>query len=288
MDVRRAAAGGRWTRVAALSLAAAATAGALTSCGVEDRGASYSGGKLEKVVPEDERRGRDLSVRAMGLIKGAESMRVGVEMAAPKGRQKISLHMDRDGNCTGTFDGGPMRSGELIVIEGEATYVRLSDESLDEMTKVARLRGPEGAARAQERVALARGKYLKVAAGKSFGGSSAPVDSCDLDTFLSAMPGAPSPDNVVKALPRTRRYGQDVIPLVEHEGGEGGDETSVYVAAHGKPYVLGLETQEDGGTMKMRLSDYDEPVGAVAPDPARTLDIAKLGGGSGGGSLFEV
>lgn len=289
-DGRTAAGSGRrWARAAALSLAVAATAGALTSCGTADRTVSYSGGSLEEVVPRDERRGKELSVTAMRLIKGAESIRVGVDMTSPKGRQRVSLHMDRESNCTGTFDAGPAQSGDLIMIGGGATYVRFSDESLDEIKELAALRGPEVAARAEERTALARGKYLKIPTGRSFGGSAMPVDSCDLDKFLGAMPGGPEPDNVVKALPQTRRYGQDVIPLVEHEGGAGGDETSVYVAARGKPYVLGMEARENRGeSMKMRLSDYDEPVDAVAPDPARTLDISKMGSGSGGGSLFEV
>ncbi|QEU92277.1 hypothetical protein [Streptomyces kanamyceticus] len=271
-------------RAAALSLAVGAMAGALTSCGTKDRTVSYSGGTLEKVTPENERRGKEISVEAMGLFKDVESLRLGVDKTSPQGRQKVSLHMDRDSNCTGTFDAGPAQRGDLIMIEGQATYVRFSDESLQEIRELAVRRGPEIAARARERTALARGKYLKIPTGGAVGGPSMPVDSCDLDKITGQMPGGPGPDDVIKAQGQTRRYGEDVIPLVEHGNGE----TTVYVAAHGKPYVLGLEAEENGQTMRMRMSDYDEPVEAVAPAAAQTIDISEVSGSTGGGSLFEV
>ncbi|MFE0172660.1 hypothetical protein ACFWZ2_10115 [Streptomyces sp. NPDC059002] len=277
----------RWVRAAALTLAVGAIAGALTSCGTKGGTVTYSGGTLEEVTPEDERRGRDLSVEAMGLVQDAESLRLGVDMATPQGHQKVSLHMDRDSNCTGTFDAGPAQRGDLIMVAGDATYVRFNDKSLDEIRDLAARQGPQVAARARERTALARGKYLKIPTGKSVGGSSMPVDSCDLDKMLRQMPGSPGPDDVIKALPQTRRYGMDVIPLVENEDGKG-EATSVYVAARGKPYLIGLEAEENGRAMKMRFSRYDEPVDAVAPAAAQTIDISEMGGGTGPDSLFEV
>lgn len=276
--------GRRWVRAAALSLAVGAVAGVLTSCGTHDRAVSYSGGTLEKVTPENERRGKEISVEAMGLFKDVGSLRLAVDRTSARGRQKVSLHMDRDSNCTGTFDAGPTQRGDLIMIEGRATYVRFSDRSLQEIRELAIRRGPEIAARARERTALARGKYLKIPTGGAVGSAAMPVDSCDLDKITRQMPGGPGPDDVIKAQGPTRRYGEDVIPLVEHGNGE----TTVYVAAHGKPYVLGLEAAENGETMRMRMSDYDEPVEAVAPAAAQTIDISEVSGGTGGGSLFEV
>ncbi|MFH8607804.1 hypothetical protein ACH4D5_09980 [Streptomyces sp. NPDC018029] len=278
----RAGTGGRWVRGAALCVAVGAVAGGLTSCGTE-REVTYSGGTLEDVVPADEARGKELSGEAMKLLRDAESVRIAVDMPTPRGRQKVSLHMDRDNNCTGSFDAGPMQRGDLIMIGGGSTYVRFSDESLQAIREMAASRGPETAARVQERTALARGKYLKIPTGAA-AGPSMPVNSCDLDKITSAMPGSPGPDDVVKAQPKTRRYGEDVTPLVEHEDDS---ETAVYVAAEGKPYLLGLEAEKDGGTMRMRLSEYGEPVAAVAPAPGQTIDISEIGPGGGGG-LFEV
>ncbi|MFK4067324.1 hypothetical protein [Streptomyces sp. NPDC029674] len=277
----RAGAGGRWLRGAALCVAVSAAAGGLTSCGTE-REVAYSGGTLEKVVPADEARGKELTVEALGLLRGADSVRIGVDMPTPKGRQKVSLHMDRDNNCTGTFDAGPTQRGDLIMIGGGATYVRFSDESLRAIRELAASRGPEVAARTQERTALARGKYLKIPTGVT-GGSPSPVNSCDLDKITREMPGTTGVDTVVKALPETRRYGRAVTPLIEHKDGS---ETSVYVAAEGRPYVLGVETEKSGQKLSMRLSAYDEPVTAVAPAAAQTIDISEIR--PGGGGLFEV
>ncbi|MEU6821559.1 hypothetical protein ABZ921_13080 [Streptomyces atriruber] len=272
---------GRWRRRAAVWVAVGAAVGGLASCGT-DREATYSGGTLEELVPDDEARGRKLATEAMALFRDAKTVRIGVDMATPKGRQKVSLHMDRDSNCTGTFDAGPAQRGDLIMVGGGSTYVRFSDEALAEIRQLAAGRGPETAARVRERTAMARGKYLKIPTGAA-GGPSMPVNSCDLDKFTRAMPGSPGPDDVIKALPDTRRHGRSVVPLVEDKAG---DRTSVYVAAQGKPYIVGVEAVENGKTMKMSMSAYDRPVSAVAPPAAQTIDISEVG--PGGGGLFEV
>ncbi|MFI1680935.1 hypothetical protein [Streptomyces sp. NPDC020607] len=278
------AAGGRLRRTAVCAVAVSAAVGGLASCGT-DREVTYAGGSLEKLVPEDEKRGRELATEAMTLFRDTESVRIAVEMNTPKGHQKVSLHVDRESNCTGTFDAGPAQRGDLIMIAGGSTYVRFSESALAEIRRMAAGRGPETAARVRERTALASGKYLKIPTGPGGGARRVmPVNSCDLDKFTHAMPGSPGPDDVIKALPETRRHGKAVIPLVEDK--EGDKTTSVYVAAKGKPYLVGFEAEENGEIMTMRMSEYGEPVSAVAPAAAETLDISEVG--PGGGGLFEV
>ncbi|AZM55028.1 hypothetical protein DMA15_22700 [Streptomyces sp. WAC 01529] len=324
---------GRWVRAAALSLAMGAAVGTLASCG-SDRPVTYSGGTFDDVdraesttgdggrdggaasASAEEVRGRKLGLAGMELLKSADTVRIGVEMKTAKGRQKVSLHMDRENNCTGTFDAGPAQQGDFIMIAGGAMYVRFDDAALDAMGEMGDRRGPEAGARVRERTALARGKYLKIPAGSGTRGPAIPMGSCDLDKITEKI-GTTELDEVIEARPTTRRYGEDVTPLVEKEDG---GETTVYVAASGEPYILGVEATKRGGTggsggsggvggsggsggsggvggsggsggeqtMKMRLSDYDEPVAAVAPAPAATLDISRIGPGGPGGGLFEV
>ncbi|MFF8642210.1 hypothetical protein [Streptomyces sp. NPDC015345] len=293
---------GRWTRAAALCLAMGTAVGTLTSCG-SDSEVTYSNGTFEKVdraettadgderpASADEARGRKLALKGMELLRSADTVRIGVDMNTKKGRQKLSLHMDRESNCTGTFDSGPTRRGDLIMIAGGATYVRFTDGALDEMREMAARRGPELAERVRERTALARGKYLKIPTGPATRGRAMPADSCDLDKITEKI-GTPEPDEVITALPATHRYGTDVTPLSEKKDGE---ETTVYVAASGEPYILGVEAKKSGGmfsgdqTMSMRMSGYDEPVAAVAPAAGMTVDISQVGAGGSGGSLFEV
>ncbi len=294
----RARVNGRWVRAAALCLAV----GALASCGT-DRAPAYSGGRFgevthqgathEESVPEDEVRGRQLAVEGMRLLKDADSVRIGVDMATARGRQKVSLHMDRHSNCTGTFDAGPTQRGDLIMIAGDATYVRFTDASLDAIRDSGALKGPETAARVRERTDMARGKYLKIPTGSGAPGASMPVNNCDLDRFTGQLQAEPEDGESFKALPETRRYGKRVIPVVESEDRQ---ETTLYVAAEGTPYVLAVRVEEDGGlgrdgarTMTMRMSAFDEPVDAVAPVASRTIDISRISpDGPGGGSLFEV
>ncbi|MGW6533297.1 hypothetical protein [Streptomyces venezuelae] len=279
------AAGGRLRRTALCAVAVGAAVGGLASCGTS-REVTYAGGTLEELVPEDEKRGREIATESMALLQEAESVRIGVEMNTPKGHQKVSLLMDRDGNCTGTFDAGPAQRGDMIMVGGGSMYVRFSDAALAEIRRMAASRGPETVARVRERTALASGKYLKIPTGPGGGaGRVMPVNSCDLDKFTRAMPGSPGTDDVIEALPESRWHGEDVIPLVENKD-KGEDRTSVYVAAKGKPYLLGVEAEENGEIMKMRMSEYGEPVSAVAPTAAETIDISKFG--PGGAGLFEV
>ncbi|MET7357371.1 hypothetical protein ABZS76_02870 [Streptomyces sp. NPDC005562] len=271
-----------WIRAGAVCLAV----GVLASCGTDDW-ASYSGGTLEELTPQSERRGRELAVEGMRLLKDAESVRIGVDMTTAKGTKKVSLKVDRDGNCTGTFADGAFMRGELLVVADDATYARYSDETLDAIVEAAARRGPEAVAGTRERADLARGKYLKLPKGSSMGSVPATGPAtCDLDAFTAAMPAAPKPGETFEALDRTHRYGRDVIPVT---GRQNGQRTTMYVAAEGKPYVVAVSQVENGEAMIMRLSDYDEPVHAKAPPPDRTLDISRFApGGPGPGSLFEV
>ncbi|MFD4635047.1 hypothetical protein ACFVYR_17855 [Streptomyces sp. NPDC058284] len=272
----------RGIRAAALCLAV----GALASCATE-RQVTYSGGTLEELVPEDEKRGRELAVEGMRLLKEAESVRMAVDMTKAARTRTGVLHMDRDGNCTGTYDMGPMERGRLIVVAGDAAYARYADESLDAIDAMAAGRDPEAAARVRERTALARGKYLKLPEGTGNGsGAATPTTNCDLDKLTGTMPGTPEEGETFKALDPIRRYGQDVIPLA---GESHGQKMTLYVAADGEPYVVGVRQVGNGEAMLLRFSEYDEPVHAVAPPAEQTLDISRfLPEGGDGGSLFEV
>ncbi|MEU7643582.1 hypothetical protein [Streptomyces huasconensis] len=292
----------RWLRTAALCLATGTAMGTLTSCG-SDGEVTYAGGTIEeadragtaadggdKSASGDEGRGRELALKSVELLRTADTVRIGIAMRTQKGHQKFSLHMDRKSNCTGTFDSGPTQRGDFIMIADGSRYVRLTDGALDEIDELAARRGPEIANRIRERTALARGKYLKMPKGTSSSGSAAPTNNCDLDKLTGEI-GSPEPDEVITAHPTTRRYGTDVTPLAEKKDGE---EITVYVAATGEPYILGVEVKKSGGmfaedqTMSMRMSDYDEPVAAVAPAPGLTVDISRIRPGSPDGSLFEV
>jgi hypothetical protein len=273
--------GKRWV-VAGAVLAVLCGVPGLVSCDVRQRHVVLDGGTFAPPTPEDEVRGTRLARTAAGLLKTTDSVRLAVTMAGGAGvaRQEVSLLMDRDGNCTGTFDVGPMKRGELLVTGGEQAYVRLSDTALAEIRTAAASRGSEARARVVQRTEFARGKYLRMPLKQS--GGVAPTASCDLDVLLGRLDGDPG---ATKALPETTRYGRQVTPLVE-KGREGG--TRMYVAASGRPYVLGVTGRQNGRAMEMRLSDYGSPVDVHAPGPDETIPVDMGAAGEGGGSLFDV
>lgn len=237
-------------------------------------------------APADEVRGERLAREAMDLLKTADSVRIGVEMTTPKGHKEVSVHMDRRNNCTGTFDSGPMQRGDLVMIGGGEAYVRFSDASLDAIREAAVARGPQIAARARERTALARGKYMKLPKGSGSSGAKSPTKMCGLDKVFGQMgSGSDTGMRGARALPERRWHGEKVTPLVATDDGH---DMTAYLAAGDTPYIVGMTQTRGEEHMEMRMSDYDKPVAARTPDPSLVLDIEALGMGPGGGSLFEV
>ncbi|WP_030562452.1 hypothetical protein [Streptomyces aureocirculatus] len=253
------------------------------------------GGTFTDRLPADRARGETLAAEGMALLKSADSLRIDTEMSqgSPTGGrptvQEVDLHLDRRSNCTGTFDSGTGQRGELIVIAGGATYVRFSEDSLEAMRTMARARGPQVLATVEARIALVRGKYLKLPEGAGGTGRRAlPGAQCDLDTMLRKLEGGEHTfDGQVRAEAATYRYGKHVIPLVDPAPGAG-ETNAMYVAAEGKPYISALVMREGSKEITMRMSDYGKPVEAHAPPAAQTVDASELGGGPAGADLFEV
>ncbi|WP_030668697.1 hypothetical protein [Streptomyces sp. NRRL B-1347] len=281
----------RWARAAAVALVAGSLVSATAACGGERKPVRLSGGTFEKELPRDEARGQQLTQRAVDLMKATHSMRInlvqtkGSAAAGAARRQEVTLHVDRESNCTGTVEQGIMR-GDMIMVKGRATYVRFQDSSLDTLSSLARQRGPQFAAQMERRIGMLRGKYVKFPTGDGSSGKRVmPSAQCDLDEVIGNFDGVAG-TTTIRAQESTWRYGRQVIPLVERQDGT---DTTVYVAAQGKPYLIGMELEERGGDrMTMRLSDYDEPVEAKAPPAARTIDANELDGLGGGADLFEV
>ncbi|WP_328907205.1 hypothetical protein OG230_31850 [Streptomyces sp. NBC_00234] len=205
---------------------------------------------------------------AFDLLRDTESLRLAISMRAPQGQSRIAVDADREGNCTGTFDLGPMQRGDIIRVAGEATsYVRYSDASLAAMRAAGARRGPEAAARANERTAQARGKYLKMVSA-----SAEVQDQCDLDKALSSVPRS---GQGVRQGTAVERDGERLVPL---SGPQGDGGMRMYVAVDGMPYLRFMEGQSEGVEMTLEFSRYGERVHAVAP-PASMVVVMPTGSG---------
>ncbi|MGA4840023.1 hypothetical protein [Streptomyces sp. G45] len=273
----------RRARAAALALAVGALAPLVASCG-EEEPVRLTGGTFTEELPPEQRRGLELAVDGVELLRSARSVRIdvtqtkGSAVAGTARREQVALHIDRRSNCTGTFDAGPGRSGDLIVIGGTATYIRFSDESLDTLVRMGEARGPQAAATVRERVALVRGKYLKAPTEATGGRRATPAQQCDLDELvrkLGSPDDAENSDDVFQAGSPTYRYGKHVIPIVDPTGDS---DASMYVAAEGKPYIAAFEMEQNGQRMVMKMSDYDEPVEAHAPPASQVVEADDIRG----------
>ncbi|NGO81219.1 hypothetical protein G6045_36985 [Streptomyces sp. YC504] len=223
----------------------------------------WRGGRA--AAPErSDARGEKLAAESFRLFRSAESVR----MTRTSGAGEASLLMDRAGNCTGTYDAGPMKRAEVIVVTAQggegAAYVRYTAEALAEILDEAARRGPATEAKVKPRVELIRGKYLKMPdpEGKF-------ARQCNLQVGVQSLPFE---TEGVEAGAPTVRHGVRVIPLT----GMGEGDDTLYVAAEGAPYMR-FVVVESGG--EMRFSDYGEPVRAEVPPAPLVVEADDMAGG---------
>lgn len=255
----------RRLRGAGLCLAGVVLAG----CGGGDAQGTSTEERTTAARPEGER----VAEKAFDLLRDTKSLRLTISMKTPQGQSRIAVDTDREGNCTGTFDLGPMQRGDIIRVAGEATsYVRYSDASLAAMRAEGARRGPEAAARTNERTALARGKYLKMVSA-----SAAVQDQCDLDKALSSVP---SSGQGVRQGTAVERDGERLVPL---SGPQGDGGMRMYVAVEGLPYLRFMEGRSQGVEMTSEFSRYGAKVRAVAPPASMVVVIS-----TGNGGLFDT
>ena len=222
-------------------------------------------------------RGERLLKESTGLLESASSVRMVADVKQGARHVRSDLRMDKDGNCTGTLDGGPGMRGQLVVLAGPQpeAYMKFTDASLAELRAMAESRGPEVAARVRERSLLARGKYVKAPAGEK--GAGAIAQQCRIGQVMGAARGTAG----TRALPAVRRDGRRVIPLVPPSGED--DQGTAYVAADGKPYLLALKGSSSGMAVDIAFSGYGDPLRVRRPDAAQ---IARLP--QDDGSLFAA
>ncbi|MFI6939441.1 hypothetical protein ACIBI4_09230 [Streptomyces sp. NPDC050418] len=224
--------------------------------------------------------GTELATESLRLFQEATSVR----LTTAQGVEKTSLLMDREGNCSGTYDGGPMRRAELIVVAGEgaagsgegAVYIRYTAQALTEVLTEARRRGPATELRVKPRVDKIRGKYLKMPDP-----DGAFTSQCNLAVGQKSLPFEAKGLSAGKP---TERRGVRVIPLTSKDG----PRAALYVAASGPPH-LRFATLASGE--ELQFSSYGKPVTAEAPPAHLVVTLEELGAGTGaglGGGLLDA
>ncbi|MEU6354703.1 hypothetical protein ABZ896_36205 [Streptomyces sp. NPDC047072] len=258
----------RRTALAALCIAAAATAG-LTGCQPgQDKADTKTGTSVEPSKSAEKKEafagltGGEIADRALDATSGATSLRMKGNIPDEESGHTIDLDLalNKKGECAGTLGMGGQGKADLVKT-GDLVYMKFDEEFVREMSK------GQSKSTIDTTVALLAGKWTKTKAtgadAKDFAGM------CDLSQVLE---GAEDSDSDASRGKTTTVDGRPAIVLNEKDGK---DRYTLYVATEGKPYLLRIDsTGTDPGSVT--FSDFDKPVPVQKPT-GNVLDLDALG-----------
>ncbi|WP_309063935.1 hypothetical protein [Streptomyces sp.] len=265
----------RRTALAALCLAAAATAG-LTGCGGEGRAdsassdsAGQSAAKERKSSPKPKEEpfagltGGEIAERALKATTGASSLRMKGDVPDEEtgGTIHLDMALDKQGDCAGTMGVDDQGEAELIKT-GDTLYMKYDEAFLRAQSE------GEPEADVDAAVALLAGKWTKTSAKGADAEDIAGF--CDLDTVLGGLEDGRSEAT------RGKTTTVDGTPAITLEEREGEDRFTVHVATKGEPYLLRIDSTSAADPGSVSFTDYDEPVPAHKP-AGDVLDLDSLG-----------
>jgi hypothetical protein len=247
----------RRTALAALCLAAAATAG-LTGClPGENKADSKPKGPFAGLT------GGEIADRAVKATTGATSLRMKGDVPDDQdgGMIGIDMALDKKGECAGTMSMAGQGKADLIKT-GDTVYMKYDEAFLRAQSK------GESKADTDAAVAMLAGKWTKMSATGSDAKDIASF--CDLNSVLGGA------EDVNSDAARGKTTTVDGTPAIVLHEKDGKDRYTLYVATEGKPYLLRVDSTsaKDPGTLT--FSDYEKPVPAKAP-AGKVLDLDKLG-----------
>ncbi|MGW3815151.1 hypothetical protein [Streptomyces sp. NPDC005046] len=247
----------RRTALAALCLAAAATAG-LTGC---LPGETKADSKPKE--PFAGLSGGEIADRAVKATTGATSLRMKGDVPDDEdgGTIRIDMALDKKGECAGTMNMKGQGKADLIKT-GDTVYMKYDEAFLRAQS------GGDSKAETDGVVDMLAGKWTKMSATGSDAKDIAGF--CDLDSVLADA------EDVNSDATRGKTTTVDGTPAIVLHEKDGKDRYTLYVATKGKPYLLRVDSTsaKDPGTIT--FSEYDKPVAADKP-AGKILDLDELG-----------
>ncbi|AVH58266.1 MULTISPECIES: hypothetical protein [Streptomyces] len=247
----------RRTALAALCLAAAATAG-LTGClPDENKADSKPKGPFAGLT------GGEIADRTVKATTGAASLRMKGDIPDEEagGIISVDLALNKKGECAGTMSMSGEGKADLIKT-GDTMYLKYDEAFLRAQGK------GEDPAEIDGVVELLADKWTKMSAT---GADAKDIASfCDLDTVLGGA------DDVNSDATRGKTTTVDGTPAIILHEKEGKDRYTLYVATEGKPYLLRVDSTAAADPDTITFSEYDKPVPAKAPT-GKVLDLDELG-----------
>ncbi len=175
----------------------------------------------------------------------------------------MELSLDRSGNCVGTMEMGSDGGSVEIVKRGDEVWMKP-----DTAFWKAQVPGGEGDAVAE----LFEDRYIHGSTDDAL--LKGMADTCDLSNFQRDVDSGSSPGTTsLKKGEETTRGGVDVIPLT---GEVDGARTTLYVTADSPHLLVEAGQRGEDIDVRLRFSEYDEPVPSRTPSADDTVDIDKL------------
>jgi hypothetical protein len=250
----------RRSSLAALCLAAAATAGLTTGClpGLDKADSTPKG-------PFAGLSGGEIAERALKATTNASSLRLKGQVADDESKGVIDLDMalNRKGECAGTMSMGGEGKADLIRT-GSTVYMKYDEAFLRAQSE------GESKADTDAAVAMLAGKWTRM----SVKGQDAKdiASLCDLHSVLGDV------DNGDSAATRGKTTRVDGTPAITLHEKDGKDRYTAYVATGGTPYLLRVDSQPGAKEpVHLTFTDYGRPVPARKP-AGKTIDLDALGG----------
>ncbi|EPH44747.1 hypothetical protein ABT390_16710 [Streptomyces aurantiacus] len=253
-------------RTAGAVCGAAALALLVPACSDDDGGKGDKGGKKDGTADQS---AREISDRAKQELLDAKSVHLtlsdksrDVEKDDPAA---MDLALDRDGNCAGTLRfGGTGGSAELIK-RGDKVWMKPDDKFWKNQVP-----GGQGAAAAE----LFKGRYIHGSTNDDMLKGLAEV--CDLKELQKSVSDDSDGDDAkdLKKGKVTTVDGTRVVPLTGKD--DDGNDTTLYVAAEGRPYLIRATEKSTGTDKTTTLTDYDKPVPTKTPPASESVDMNKL------------
>ncbi|WP_053851118.1 hypothetical protein [Streptomyces sp. NRRL B-24085] len=263
----------RRTALAALCIAAAATAG-LTGCqSDQDKADSSTNASSASAAPGKSAAQKDpfagltggeIADRAAKATTGASSLRMKGDIPDDESGATISLDvlLNKKGECAGTIGMGGEGKAELIKT-GDIVYMKFDEAFLREQSK------GESKADTDAAVDMLAGKWTK---SKATGADAKEFEGfCDLGAALEGATDTASDAS------RGKTATVDGTPAIVLHEKDGKDRYTLYVATEGKPYLLRVDSTAGADQGSVTFSDFDEPVPTQKP-AGEILDLDALGG----------
>ncbi|XLQ71328.1 hypothetical protein ABDJ25_26585 [Streptomyces actinocidus] len=178
----------------------------------------------------------------------------------------MDLTLDRDGNCAGTLKFGGTGGSAELVKQGDKVWMKP-----DQAFWKNQVPGGQGDAAAE----LFKDRYIHGSTNDDMLKGLAEV--CDLKELQKSVNEDSDDTDESKNLKKgkvTTVDGTRVVPLTGKD--DDGNDTTLYVAAKGKPYLIRATEKGTGTDKTTTLTDYDKPVPTKTPSAKDSVDISKL------------